>query len=296
MDEVKKYLVCDGRASVIIANTTEMVEEYRKEQNLTPTTTAVMGRFLTIAGMMGHTNMKSSETNITLQINGGGPVGRLLSVVRKDKDVVKLKAYIQNPLVELPTKENGKINVGVAVGKDGFLNIIKESIFSEKGYNGVVPLVSGEIAEDFTEYFAKSEQTPTVVALGVLVNKDGVVASGGYKIELMPDATEEDIVQIETAIKNADNISKMLANKKALNDIVEIITGDNNSMVLTNKLEIKYECDCTKEKFEKGLISLGKKELENIIKEDGQAEIKCQFCNKKYNFNKEELEYLLSNM
>lgn len=296
MDEVKKYLVCDGRASVIIANTTEMVEEYRKEQNLTPTTTAVMGRFLTIAGIMGHTNMKSSEKNITLQINGGGPVGRLLSVVRKDKDVVKLKAYIQNPLVELPTKENGKINVGAAVGKDGFLNIIKESIFSEKGYNGVVPLVSGEIAEDFTEYFAKSEQTPTVVALGVLVNKDGVVASGGYKIELMPDATEEDIVQIETAIKNADNISKMLADKKALNDIVEIITGDNNSMVLTNKLEIKYECDCTKEKFEKGLISLGKNELENIIKEDGQAEVKCQFCNKKYNFNKEELEYLLTKM
>ncbi len=296
MDEVKKYLVCDGRASVIIANTTEMVEEYRKEQNLTPTTTAVMGRFLTIAGIMGHTNMKSSEKNITLQINGGGPVGRLLSVVRKDKDVVKLKAYIQNPLVELPTKENGKINVGAAVGKYGFLNIIKESIFSEKGYNGVVPLVSGEIAEDFTEYFAKSEQTPTVVALGVLVNKDGVVASGGYKIELMPDATEEDIVQIETAIKNADNISKMLADKKALNDIVEIITGDNNSMVLTNKLEIKYECDCTKEKFEKGLISLGKNELENIIKEDGQAEVKCQFCNKKYNFNKEELEYLLSKM
>lgn len=296
MDEVKKYLVCDGRASVIIANTTEMVEEYRKEQNLTPTTTAVMGRFLTIAGIMGHTNMKSSEKNITLQINGGGPVGRLLSVVRKDKDVVKLKAYIQNPLVELPTKENGKINVGAAVGKYGFLNIIKESIFSEKGYNGVVPLVSGEIAEDFTEYFAKSEQTPTVVALGVLVNKDGVVASGGYKIELMPDATEEDIVQIETAIKNAYNISKMLADKKALNDIVEIITSDNNSMVLTNKLEIKYECDCTKEKFEKGLISLGKNELENIIKEDGQAEVKCQFCNKKYNFNKEELEYLLSKM
>lgn len=296
MDEVKKYLVCDGRASVIIANTTEMVEEYRKEQNLTPTTTAVMGRFLTIAGIMGHTNMKSSEKNITLQINGGGPVGRLLSVVRKDKDVVKLKAYIQNPLVELPTKENGKINVGAAVGKDGFLNIIKGSIFSEKGYNGVVPLVSGEIAEDFTEYFAKSEQTLTVVALGVLVNKDGVVASGGYKIELMPDATEEDIVQIETAIKNADNISKMLADKKALNDIVEIITSDNNSMVLTNKLEIKYECDCTKEKFEKGLISLGKNELENIIKEDGQAEVKCQFCNKKYNFNKEELEYLLTKM
>lgn len=296
MDEVKKYLVCDGRASVIIANTTEMVEEYRKEQNLTPTTTAVMGRFLTIAGIMGHTNMKSSEKNITIQINGGGPVGRLLSVVRKDKDVVKLKVYIQNPLVELPTKKNGKINVGAAVGKDGFLNIIKESIFSEKGYNGVVPLVSGEIAEDFTEYFAKSEQTPTVVALGVLVNKDGVVASGGYKIELMPDATEEDIVQIETAIKNADNISKMLADKKALNDIVEIITGDNNSMVLTNKLEIKYECDCTKEKFEKGLISLGKNELENIIKEDGQAEVKCQFCNKKYNFNKEELEYLLTKM
>lgn len=293
MDEVKKYLACDGRVSIIIANTTNLVEEYRKSHNLTPTTTAVMGRFLTVAGMMGHTDMKSDDENMTLQIKGGGPVGTLVAVVKKNVDDVKLKSYIQNPFVELPTKSNGKIDVGGAVGKDGFLNIIKESKYTEQGYNGVVPLVSGEIAEDFTEYFAKSQQIPTVLALGVLVNKDGVIASGGYKIELMPDATEEDITQLENAINKADSISKMLEDKKSLNEIVEIITGDKNTMVLTNKLSIKYECDCSKEKFENGLISLGKQELENIIKEDEEAHIKCQFCNKEYKFNKQELENLL---
>ena len=181
-------------------------------------------------------------------------------------------------------------------GKDGFLNFIKESTTAKQAYNGVVPLISGEIAEDFTEYFAKSEQTPNVVALGVLLNKDGVLASGGYKIELMPDATEKDIEQIEKAISRADNISNMLANKKTLNEIVELITGDSNTMVLTDKLEIRYNCDCSKEKFENGLIALGKKELFSILNEDKQAEIKCQFCNKKYKFTEEELKNILNKM
>lgn len=296
MDEVKKYLACDGRVSVIIANTTNMIEEYRKLKNLTPTTTAVMGRFLTISGMMGHTDMKSDKETMTLQIKGGGPVGTLITTIKKEQDIVKLKSYIQNPTVELDIKENGKIDVGGAVGNTGFLNIIKESEFSEQGYNGVVPLVSGEIAEDFASYFANSQQVPTVLALGVLVNKDGVVASGGYKIELMPDATEEDITQIENAVNKAENISEMLKSGKTLNEIVEIITGDENTMVLTNKLEIKYECDCNKEKFESGLVSLGKKELKDIIEEDGQAEIKCQFCDKIYKFSKEDLENILENI
>lgn len=181
-------------------------------------------------------------------------------------------------------------------GKDGFLNFIKESTTAKQAYNGVVPLISGEIAEDFTEYFAKSEQTPNVVALGVLLNKDGVLASGGYKIELMPDATEKDIEQIEKAISRADNISNMLANKKTLNEIVELITGDSNTMVLTDKLEIRYNCDCSKEKFENGLIALGKKELFSILNEDKQAEIKCQFCNKKYKFTEDELKNILRKM
>jgi molecular chaperone Hsp33 len=291
-DEVKKYLVCEGRVSVIVANTTELVEEYRKMQNLTPTTTAVMGRFLTIAGMMGHTSMKEDEGTITLQIKGGGPVGTLVAVVSKEKDCAKIKGYIQNPSVELPAREDGKIDVGGAVGNNGFLNVIKESKYQEQGYNGVIELVSGEIAEDFTEYFAKSEQTPNVLALGVLVDKDGVVASGGYKIELMPDATEEDIKQLENAIKQAPSISQLLEENKSLDEIVEIVTGDENSMVLAKKLEIKYECNCSKEKFKQGLASIGKAELEKIINEDEKADIKCQFCNKEYHFSKEELQDL----
>lgn len=295
-DEVKKYLVCEGRASIIVANTTELVQEYRKNHNLTPTTTAVMGRFLTIAGMIGHTEIKSKDETITLQINGEGPVGTMVAVVKNIENSSVIKACIQNPFVELPVREDGKIDVGGAVGKNGFLNVIRESEYTEQGYNGIIPLVSGEIAEDFTEYFAKSQQKPTVLALGVLVNKDGVIASGGYKIELMPDATDEDITNLENAIAKAPSISTLLSEKRSLDDIVEIVTGDESSMVLTKKIDIKYECDCSKSKFEKGLVSLGKDELSQIIEEDGKAEIKCKFCNKDYIFDKEELESLLKSI
>lgn len=200
---------------------------------------------------------------------------------------------MQNPLVELPLKPNGKIDVGGAVGNTGYLNVIKQSDITDSEYNGLVPLVSGEIAEDFTEYFATSEQKPTVLALGVLVNKDGVQESGGYMINLMPDATEEEISKIEEALNKAPSISELLSQEKSLNEIAKIVTGDDNIKLLEDNLEIKFDCDCSKQKIEKGLISIGKEELNEIIEEDGKAEIVCQFCNKKYDFSKEELEEIL---
>ena len=200
---------------------------------------------------------------------------------------------MENPLVELPLKSNGKIDVGGAVGNVGYLNVIKQSNITDSEYNGLVPLVSGEIAEDFTEYFATSEQKPTVLALGVLVNKNGVQSAGGYMINLMPDATENEISKIEEALSKSPSISELLAENKTLEEIAMIVTGDENIKLLEDDLQIKFECECNKEKFAEGLVSIGKEDLNKIIEEDGQAEIVCQFCNKKYNFSKYELENLI---
>lgn len=293
MDRIEKYLAYNGKVSLICANTTELVEEIRKIHDLTPTTTAIMGRFATICGIMGLTSIKENDDSITVQLKGDGPVGAIVGVIKREDNISKIKTYMQNPLVELPLKQNGKIDVGGAVGHAGYLNIIKQSDITNAEYNGLVPLVSGEIAEDFTEYFATSEQKPTVLALGVLVNKDGTQSAGGYMINLMPDATENEITKIEEALNKAPSISELLSKNKSLQEIAKIVTGDENIVLLEENLEIKFDCDCSKEKFEKGLISIGKEDLTKIIKEDGNAEIVCQFCNKKYNFNKEELEELL---
>lgn len=296
MDRVAKFLAYEGRVSLICANTTDLIEEIRKLHDLTPTTTAAMGRFATISGMMGFTDIKEKDDYITIQLNGKGPMGSLISVVRRDIATSKIKVCVDNPHVELPLKSNGKLDVSGAVGTDGFLNIINKNDIIDTNYSGLVPIISGEIAEDFTEYFAKSKQKPTVIALGVLVNKDGVKSSGGYMITLMPDATEEDITRIEKALKIAPNISKMINDNKSLEEIARTVTGDKDVMILAQELDIKYECDCNKEKFESGLISIGKDELTKIIAEDGKADIICHFCNKEYHFSQEELENLLEEM
>ena len=293
MNRVAKFLAHEGRVSLVCANTTEMVNEIMKIHDLTPTTTAAMGRFATITGMMGFTEIKDTEDYLTVQMNGKGPMGTLISVVRRDAYTSKVKVCTDNPHVELPLKSNGKLDVSGAVGQNGFLNIINKNEVTDTNYTGLVPIVTGEIAEDFTEYFAKSQQKPTVIALGVLVNKDGVKASGGYMIQLMPDATEEDIVAIEKALESAPSISQMIDENKSLEEIARTVTGDENIMILAQELDMKYECDCSTEKFEKGLISIGKEELEKIIAEDGKANIICNFCKEEYNFDKNDLEELL---
>ena len=293
MDSVKKYLAYDGMVSVIIADTTELIEYVRNLHDLTPTTTALMGRFTTISGIMGLSEIKEPDDTITLQMNGNGPVGTIISVVKMDGSVSKVKCYITNPLVELPIREDGKLDVGGALGKDGFLNVIRKNKVSNENYSGLVPLVSGEVAEDFAEYFAKSMQKPTVLALGVLVDKNGVKRSGGFLLNLMPDATDDVIDKIEDAISKAPSITEMLNKGLTLNEIVKIITGDENTQVLAKELKIEYECDCSKEKFSEGLASIGNDELKKLIEEEGKANVRCQFCNKEYDFTKEELEALL---
>lgn len=290
MDRTIKGLAHEGKVSIIVAETTQLIESIRNLQDLMPTTTAVLGRVATISGMMGLTEIKEPEDSITVQINGKGPIGSIVCVVKRENNQSFIKLYAQNPHVELPLNEKGKIAVGQAVGTDGFLNVIKENEFTKKAYHGLVPLVSGEIAEDFTEYFAQSQQKPTVIALGVLVDKNGVKKSGGYMIQLMPDATETEIAQIENAIANAKPVSQMLEDGMALEDIARTVTGDENALFLINDLSIAFKCDCSKERFADGLAAIGKKELDSIIEEDGKANTKCHFCNKEYDFTKEELE------
>lgn len=293
MDRVTKFLAHDGRVNVICANTTKLIDQIREIHDLTPTTTAALGRFATISGMMGLTEIKEDEEKFTIQMKGNGPIGEMISVVTRKGNTSKVKVCIDNPFVNLPLNENNKIDVGGAVGKKGYLNVLRQDLLTRREYNGLIPLVSGEIAEDFTSYFAKSKQTPTVIALGVLVNQFGVKSAGGYMIQLMPDATEEDIVNIEKAIEKAPSITTMLSEKKSLEDIARIITGDENILILAQEPKIECECDCSKEKFERGLMTLDSKELEDIIEEDGKADIECHFCHEKYYFSKEELEKIL---
>ena len=292
-DKIIKFLAYNGKVSVICSSTKNLVEKARNIHDLTPTTTAVMGRVLTVASMMAVSNIKEGNDKLTIQINGRGPVGQIVVVANKSPEV---KAYMQDTKVELPLKENGKIDVGGAVGIDGFLNILTQNSITSANYNGMVPLVSGEIAEDFAEYFLKSQQKPSAVALGVLVDKNGVKSSGGYIVTLMPDATDEIAEKLEESIMKAKTISKLLEENTSLEDIAKIITGDEEIEIIEDDIEPVYNCDCSKENFENGLISLGKDEIKNIIEEDGHADIECHFCHKKYMFTKEDLEKILESM
>lgn len=287
-DKIKKYLAFNGLVSISVIEATNMVEEARKIHDLTPTTTAALGRLMIGTALMG-IDLKNEEDSITVQIKGDGEIGPMIVVSDR---FPKIRACIQNPHVELPLNKNGKIDVSGAVGKSGFLNIIKD-IGLKEPYIGIVPLTSGEIAEDFARYFAESEQKPVAIALGVLVDKDGVSRAGGYLLTLMPGTPDEIVTKIEENIKKIPQISKMLSDNKELDEIAKIVTGDNNIQVIEENRYPVYECNCSKEKFERGLISLGRKELEDILNEEKDTEIVCNFCNKKYIFDKKMIQQII---
>ena len=254
-DKIIKFLAYDGRISVVCADTTQLVEEARKVHDMSPVVTAAFGRLLTVTAIMA-TEMKGKKDKLTIQIKGNGLIGNMLVTANNEPTI---KGYVLNPIVDIPLNEDGKLDVGGAVGREGYINVIKD-IGLKDPYIGISPLVSGEIAEDFANYFVNSEQRDSAVALGVLVDKNGVRASGGYLINPMPDATSEDITNIEQSIFKAGAMSKMLDQKLTLIEIAKKITGDENV---------------------------------KIIEKEGNAELVCHFCNKKYNFTKEELEEIL---
>ena len=284
-DQIIKFLAYNGKISVVCSSTTNLVEKAREIHDLSPVATAALGRILTITALIG-CEMKNKTDKLTIQIKGNGEIGKIVIV---SDNFPHVKACIDNPYVDIPLNEFGKLDVGKAVGNQGFINVIKD-IGLKEPYIGISPLITGEIGDDFANYFQVSEQKQTAVALGVLVDKNGVRSAGGYIISAMPDATDEEISSVEQSIFKAGAMSKMLDEKLTLKEIAQKITGDKNVKVIDDLIEPVYECGCNKEKFADSLITLGKKELQNLIEEDGKAEIQCQFCNKKYNFNKDELK------
>ena len=290
-DKIIRFLAYDGKISIVCFDTTDLVEKARKTHDLSPLATAAFGRLATITAIMAQ-EMKNSSDKITVQIKGNGEIGTMLATAN---NFPKVKGFVSNPHVDLPLNEFGKLDVGGAVGQDGYINVIKD-IGLKEPYIGISPLTSGELADDFTNYFLNSEQRQSAVALGVLVNKDGVKAAGGYLINPMPDATAEEIYKVEQSIFKAGAISKMLDENLSLLEIAKKVTGDNNVKVVQDNIVPVYECDCSKESMADGLASIGKTELEDIIEKEGKAELVCHFCNKKYQFSKEELKNIINNI
>lgn len=290
-DQIIKFLAHSGKISVICADTTNLVEKARQTHDLSPVVTAAFGRMLTITAIMG-AEMKNRKDKLTVQIKGNGPIEMMVATTSNEP---KVKGYVINPQIDIPLNEFGKLDVGGAVGQQGYINVIKD-IGLKDPYIGISPLTTGEIADDFANYFVNSEQRNSAVALGVLVDKNGVKSAGGYLINPMPDAKEEEIAKIEQAIFKAGAMSKMLDEKLTLKEIAQKITGDDNVQVIEEKITPKYECDCSKEHMADGLATIGKEELQTLIETDGEAELVCHFCNKKYQFSKQDLEGIIKNI
>lgn len=290
-DKIIKFLAHNGKISVICADTTNLVEKARKIHDLSPVVTAAFGRMLTITAIMG-AEMKGVRDKLTIQIKGNGPIEMMVATTNNFPSV---KGYVSNPQVDMPLNEFGKLDVGGAVGYEGYINVIKD-IGLKEPYIGISPLTSGEIADDFANYFVNSEQRNSAVALGVLVDKNGVKSAGGYLINPMPDAGEEEISKVEQAIFEAGAMSKMLDQNLSLQEIARKITGDENVKILEENIIPIFQCDCSKEHMAEALATIGKEELQNIIDTEGKAELVCHFCNEKYQFSKEDLAEIIKNI
>lgn len=287
MDYILRATAGEGSVRVFIANTRETVQQAFLHHKTSPVMSAALGRALTAVSIMG-SMLKSDTDLVTIKINGDG-LGKGLVVTGDSK--ARVKGYPLNPIVDIPLKPNGKLDVQGALG-EGSLTIIKDLGLKEP-YVGQIPLVSGEIAEDLTYYFAKSEQTPSAVSLGVLVDKDySIKQSGGFIIQVMPDADEEIINSLEDKLATMKPFTTLLEEGNTIEDILNMLLGEFNVKIL-DKIPVEFYCNCSKERVEKALISIGKNELQAIIEEDKKATLHCHFCNKDYDFDEDELRKLL---
>lgn len=288
-DYIIRAVTADGSLRAFAADTTFLVNKAHQMHKTYPIASAALGRLLTAASMMG-TMLKSKGDTITLQLTGNGPIGRVMAVSDFEGNV---KGYADNPLVDLPNNDAGKLNVGGAVGKDGYLTVIRDFGLKEP-YIGRVPLVSGEIGDDLTSYFAVSEQTPSTVGVGVLVDVDlSVKCSGGFIVQVMPEAVDADIDKLEENLSKIKSVTKMMEDGSTPEDMLKALLNGFDYEI-TEKRSVEYRCDCSRERVERAIISLGKKEIKKIIDEDGQAELTCHFCDNVYKFDKEELTSLLN--
>ncbi|WP_282745778.1 Hsp33 family molecular chaperone HslO [Peptostreptococcus stomatis] len=272
------------------ASTKNMVETARGFHNTTKVATAALGRTLTATSMMG-LMMKNKGDKITVIIKGGGPIGTILTSSNANGIV---KGYVTNPDVEVENYASGKLNVAGAVGNQGTIRVIKDLGLREP-YNGEYEMVSGEIAEDLTYYFTVSEQTPSAVSLGVLTRADEVEEAGGFIVQMMPDASEETISTIERNLTGIQSITQMLSQCLTPEDMMNIVLKDLEPSIL-DKIEVGFECDCSKDRVAEVFAAIGKKELKSIIDEDRGAEVGCQFCESKYSFSEDELKEIYDNM
>lgn len=269
-------------------DTTDIVGRAEEIHKTSAVCTAALGRLLTAGSMMGNM-LKGKDDSITLRINGDGPTGSVIVVSDFNGDV---RGYIQNPVVEIPLNSKGKLDVGGAVGKNGLLYVLKDLGLKEP-FSGSVPLVSGEIAEDITSYYALSEQIPTVCALGVLVNPDlSVKAAGGYIIQLLPAASDSTIDKLEKSITELKSVTAMLGSGMSPEEIVRLALKDFEVEVLYSQ-DIEYKCNCSKDRVSKALISLGREELEEMAQDENSTEVNCHFCDKVYKFSKDDLKKLI---
>ncbi len=278
MSKLIRAISENGGAVVSILDSTAIVAEMERLHHPSAVVSAALGRLVTGAVLMA-ANLKSGDDSLTLRVKGDGPAGLLLAVADGRGNV---KGYVENPIVELPPREDGKLDVGGAVGRDGTLTVIKDM---GQPYVGQVPLVSGEIAEDLTSYYATSEQIPTVCALGVLVERDLTIKrAGGYLLQLLPGATDQEISMLEENVGRMRSMTELLCDGKTPYEIIEEILKGFSPNVL-DESEVQYYCDCSRDRVERAYISLGQDELRRIAAEQETVEMKCQFCNKAYHLH-----------
>ena len=283
-DELIRLSLMDGQVRVMMCETTAMCQRAADIHHATPVCTAAMGRLMTATSMMG-VMMKGENESVTVTIKGGGPMGTLCAVANHGD----LKVYADNAQVELPLREDGKLNVGAAVGKDGRMSVVKDLGLREP-YVGQIELVSGELAIDFANYFTVSEQSPSLVALGVLTSGDAVLKAGGLLIQPLPGCEDSTIDQLELRSPMFADISREMTFAPKEELLEDWFRGMDP--VVLEREPLRYHCGCSRYRMEKALISLGRKELMNLIEEDQGAELGCHFCHSYYQFSTDELKDL----
>ncbi len=285
-DEMIRMTLMDGQVRVMMCETTQIVQRAADIHNATPVCTAAMGRLMTATSMLG-VMMKGENESVTVNIKGGGPMGTVVAVANHGD----VKVYADDPQVELPLREDGKLNVGAAIGRDGYMTVIKDLGLREP-YIGQIELVSGEMGIDFANYYTVSEQSPSLVSLGVLVAGDAVLKAGGLLIQPLPGCSDEVIDQLELRSPMFADISREMtfAPKE---ELLEAWFRGMDPVVL-ERTPLRFHCGCSRERMEKALISLGRSELQQIIDEDTGAELGCHFCHSKYAFSTDELKELLA--
>ena len=286
-DYMIRATAADGQIRAFAANTKDVVETARKDHNTSPVATAALGRLLTGGAMMG-TMLKGEKDLLTLQLQCSGPARGLTVTADANGHV---KGFVNNPIVELPPNKDGHLNVGGALDL-GILSVIKDMGLKEP-YVGQCQLQTGEIAEDLTYYFATSEQIPSAVGLGVLMNKNNTVRqAGGFIIQLMPDASEETISALEKRLAKVSSVTAMLDIGKTPEDILQELLGDMELAVL-DRMAVSFKCGCSKERFARGIASIKKSDIQEMIDAGENIETCCQFCNSKYVFTPDELKEMM---